>query len=77
MDKNNSSDLGSILMRLISSIDLVLIVTLILLLSLGSITLFSASGENMKMMNNHTIHLILATVVMLIASQLSSELLNR
>lgn len=77
MDNKNSFDLSRILMRLISSIDLVLIVTLILLLSLGSITLFSASGEDMRMMNNHTIHLILATIIMLIASQLSSEMLNR
>lgn len=78
MDYNdNDSGLSKAIFRLISSIDLVLIVTLILLLSLGSVTLFSASGENMKMMNTHTVHLILATSVMLIASQLSSETLNR
>ncbi len=78
MDYNdNDSSLSKSIFRLISSIDLVLIVTLILLLSLGSITLFSASGENMEMMNAHTVHLILAGSIMLIASQLSSETLNR
>ena len=74
---NSPNGIAAILMKLIASIDLVLIVTLIMLLSLGSITLFSASGENMRMMNNHTIHLVLATAVMLVASQLSSEMLNR
>ena len=67
----------NILLRWLASIDLVMVVTLIMLLSLGSITLFSATGENTQMMNNHAIHLILATVVMLIATQLPSDMLNR
>ncbi|RUM75687.1 MAG: rod shape-determining protein RodA, partial [Sulfurovum sp.] len=74
---NDSPNLTKIFLRWLSSIDLVLVVTLIMLLSLGSITLFSATGENLKMMNNHTIHLILATILMLIASQLPSDMLNR
>jgi len=40
-------------------------------------TLFSASGENARMMHNHTIHLVLAAVVMLVAAQLPSDMLNR
>jgi len=67
----------NILLRWLASIDLVMVVTLIMLLSLGSITLFSATGENTQMMNNHAIHLILATVVMLVATQLPSDMLNR
>jgi len=74
---NNSPNFMNMLLRWIASIDLVIVVTLIMLLSLGSITLFSATGENAKMMNNHTIHLILATVVMLVAAQLPSDMLNR
>jgi rod shape determining protein RodA len=68
---------SGLLLRWFVSIDLVLFVALTLLIALGSILLFSATGENMKMMNNHTIHLVLATVVMIIAMQLSSDLLQR
>jgi len=68
---------GTYLFRWLTSLDLVLLVALALLIALGSILLFSASGENMKMMNKHTIHLILATIVMLVATQLSSDLLKR
>lgn len=74
---NDSPNFVNIFLRWLVSIDLVLIVTLIMLLSLGSITLFSASGENIKMMNSHTIHLIIATIAMLIASQIPSDMLNR
>lgn len=74
---NNTPDFTRIILRWLASLDLVLIVSLILLISLGSITLFSATGENPRMMNNHTIHLILATIVMLIATQIPSETLNR
>lgn len=74
---NNSPNFVNIFLRWLVSIDLVLVVTLIMLLSLGSITLFSATGENSRMMNNHTIHLILATIAMLIATQLPSDMLNR
>ncbi|MEE9326787.1 MAG: rod shape-determining protein RodA [Cocleimonas sp.] len=68
---------SGLLLRWFVSIDLVLFVALTLLIALGSILLFSATGENMRMMNNHTIHLVLATVVMIIAMQLSSDLLQR
>ncbi len=73
----NTPDFSKIFYKWITSIDLVLIVSLIILISLGSITLVSATGENVVMMNNHTIHLILATVVMLGATQIPSETLNR
>jgi len=75
----NSSNVNfsKLILRWITSIDLVLVVALILLIFLGTITLFSATGENQAMMNTHTIHLILATSIMLIATQLSSEMLNR
>lgn len=74
---NKSTNVSDILLKWISSIDLVLIVSLILLIALGSAILFSATGENEMMMNNHTIHLVLATLAMLIASQIPSEMLNR
>ena len=74
---NHSPNFVNLFLRWLASIDLVLVVTLIMLLSLGSITLFSATGENAKMMHNHTLHLILATIAMLIASQLPSDMLNR
>ena len=63
--------------RLLSRIDLVLFAALLILLTLGGLTLYSASGENMHMMTRHAIHLGLAAGVMLFASQLSSNLLNR
>lgn len=74
---NNTPNFTNILLRWLSSIDLVLIVTLVMLLSLGSVTLFSATGEDVKMMNKHTMHLILATIAMLLVTQLPSGLLNR
>ena len=77
MSMRESSGFSGFILRWLSSLDLVLLVTLSLLIALGSIILFSATGENVKMMNNHTIHLILATVVMLVATQLSSDLLRR
>ena len=73
----NNTNIGAAIFRLLTSIDLVLIVSLILLISLGTAILFSATGENQAMMNNHTIHLIIATLAMLVASQIPSEMINR
>ena len=67
---------GSIF-RLLSRIDLIMFVALLILLTLGGLTLYSASGENIHMMTRHAIHLGLAAGVMLLASQLPSSLLNR
>ncbi len=77
MNSKGDSGFGGYLLRWLTSLDLVMLVSLALLIALGSIILFSASGENARMMNNHTIHLILATIVMLVATQLSSDLLKR
>jgi rod shape determining protein RodA len=77
MNLKNSSGFSSYIFRWLASLDLVLLVALALLIALGTMILFSASGENMNMMNKHTIHLILATTVMLVATQLSSDLLRR
>jgi len=77
MPANNPTDIGAILNKWISAIDLILIVSIILLIALGSAVLFSATGESERMMNNHTIHLIIATLAMLFASQVPSEMLNR
>ncbi len=77
MNTKNGSGFGGYLLRWVTSLDLVMLVSLALLIALGSIILFSATGENTRMMNNHTIHLILATIVMLVATQLSSDLLRR
>jgi rod shape determining protein RodA len=74
---NSNTSFAAIVFRWISSIDLVLVVSLILLIALGTAILFSATGENEVMMNNHTIHLVIATLAMLVASQIPSEMLNR
>jgi rod shape determining protein RodA len=73
----DTSGFSGFILRWLASIDLVLLVSLALLIALGSIILFSATGESVRMMNNHTIHLVLATIVMLVATQLSSDLLKR
>jgi len=67
---------GSIF-RLLSRIDLIMFVVLLILLTLGGLTLYSASGENMHMMTRHAIHLGLSASIMLFASQLPSSFLNR
>ncbi len=74
---HHTTSILAIILRWLSSIDLVMVVTLIMLIVLGSLTLFSATGENERMMNNHLIHLALATTMMLIASQIPGNLLNR
>lgn len=75
MDK--SVGFFEVIFRLLSRIDLVMFAALLILLSLGGLTLYSASGENMAMMTRHGIHLGLAAGVMLFASQLPSSFLNR
>lgn len=77
MKQRYSSGFAANLLRWLSSIDLVMLVSLALLIALGTIVLFSASGENLRMMNRHAIHLGLAALVMLVATQLSSDLLRR
>lgn len=74
---NPSTSIISTVLRWLSSIDLVMIVALIMLTVLGSLTLFSASGESERMMNSHLMHLILAGILMLLASQIPGHLLNR
>ncbi|MCK5903554.1 MAG: rod shape-determining protein RodA [Cocleimonas sp.] len=67
----------STVFRLLSRLDLVLLTALLILLSLGALTLYSASGQNIVMMNRHLVHLAIAAVLMLLTSQISSTLLNR
>jgi rod shape determining protein RodA len=80
---NKTGGLFGIIFRLLSRIDLVMFTTLLVLVSLGSITLYSASGanyesgENMHIITRHLVHLGLAAGVMLLAAQLPSSLLNR
>lgn len=74
---HQSTSILGILIRWLSSIDLVLVVALIMLIVLGNLTLFSATGESESMMNNHLTHLVLASLLMLIATQIPSQLLNR
>ncbi len=73
----NNTNIGALIFKFLTSIDLVLIVSLILLIALGTAILFSATGENQAMMNNHTTHLVIGTLAMLIASQIPSKVLNR
>ena len=62
---------------ILSKLDLVLVISLIILLTLGGITLHSASGEDAGMMQRHFIHLAIAAVAMLIAAQLPSHILSQ
>ncbi|PID45567.1 MAG: rod shape-determining protein RodA [Proteobacteria bacterium] len=61
----------------ISKLDLVLLVALAILLTLGGVTLYSASGENIIMMERHFIHLIIATIVMIVMAQIPSHILSQ
>lgn len=63
--------------EILSKLDLVLLISLIILLTLGGITLHSASGENAEMMNRHFIHLAIATVAMLVTAQFPSHILSQ
>ncbi len=80
---NRSGGLLGAIFRLLSRIDLVLFTALAILLSLGGLTLYSASGadyvsgENMFIITRHVIHLGLSAGIMLFAAQLPSSLLSR
>ncbi|MGB1310765.1 MAG: FtsW/RodA/SpoVE family cell cycle protein, partial [Leucothrix sp.] len=63
--------------QVLSKLDLVLLISLIILLTLGGITLHSASGENAVMMQRHFIHLAIATTAMLVTAQLPSHILSQ
>jgi len=63
--------------NVLSKLDLVLLISLIVLLTLGGITLHSASGEDVLMMQRHFIHLAIATTAMLVAAQLPSHILSQ
>lgn len=62
---------------ILSKLDLVLLISLVILLTLGGITLHSASGENAAMMQRHFIHLAIATTVMIVTAQLPSHILSQ
>ena len=62
---------------IISKMDLVLLIALVVLLTLGGITLHSASGENAVMMERHFAHLIIASIVMLVTAQFPSHILSQ
>ena len=59
--------------RWLAQLDLILISALLLLIFLGGVTLYSASGENNTMMIRQGIHFFLATIIMLILSQIKSK----
>ena len=58
--------------RWLTQLDLILISGLVLLIFLGGVTLYSASGESYSMMTHQAIHFLIATVIMLLVSQLKS-----
>lgn len=74
---NNSMGIFRLAWEVLSKLDLVLLIALIILLTLGGITLHSASGENVVMMEKHFIHLFIAAVVMLVAAQVPSHILSQ
>ena len=63
--------------EVLSKLDLVLLISLVILLTLGGITLHSASGEDANMMQRHFIHLAIAASTMLVAAQLPSHILSQ
>ena len=81
MDKTGG--LFGVIFRLLSRIDLVLFTALLILLTLGGLTLYSASGadyqsgENLYIITRHFILLGLAMGIMLFVAQLPSNFLNR
>ncbi len=75
MTENNQ--ILAFLQRLFSDIDYVLFFTVLILTVAGVFTLYSASGEDMRMMQRQSLHLIVAFTVMLAATQLSSKLLQQ
>ncbi|MEE9302832.1 MAG: rod shape-determining protein RodA [Thiotrichaceae bacterium] len=74
--RDNNQVLG-LVSRLVSRIDLVLLTTILLLVTVGIFTLYSASGEDMHMVQRQLIHLLVAFIVMIIFTQLSSTLLQQ
>lgn len=63
--------------EVLSKLDLVMLLALAALLTLGGITLHSASGGDAAMMQRHFFHLIFAALVMLVAAQFPSHILSQ
>ncbi len=66
-------EIFSKIFRWLTQLDLILMSALVLLIFLGTITLYSASGENYSMMTRQGIHFLIATIVMLLLSQVKSK----
>ncbi len=66
-------DILSRVFRWFNQLDLILMSGLVILLFLGSVTLYSASGENYAMVSRQGLHILLATIVMLLLSQVKSK----
>ena len=74
--RGNNSILSGV-RQLFSKIDFFLLSMIVLLVLIGMFVLYSASGENIKMVERQIVHLLVAFSVMLIFTQLSSALLQQ
>lgn len=73
----NKSLLDIVMTRWLSGIDFILFFALVGLVGIGMTTLYSASGVDMAMMQRQGLHIIAATGLMLVLSQVSSATLQQ
>ena len=58
-------------------IDIVLLLSLLVLIVIGQVILYSASGENMALMQRQGMRLVVALVVMFMIAQISPDTIRR
>lgn len=72
----NNQTMGS-LSSIFSRIDFVMFLSIIILIVIGVSTLYSASGEDTRLMRRQFVHLFVAFSIMLLFAQLSSNMLQQ
>lgn len=74
---SHRSLLDSFILKWLSGIDFILFFALGILVATGFMTLYSASGADMAMMQRQGAHILVATVLMVLLSRLSSTTLQQ
>ncbi len=74
---SHPSLLDSFMLKWLSGIDFILFFALAILITLGVMTLYSASGAEMAMMQRQGLHILVATGLMLLLSRASSKTLQQ
>lgn len=69
--------LDSFILKWLSGIDFILFFALAILIATGVMTLYSASGADMVMMQRQGLHILVATILMVVLSRLSSTTLQQ